>query len=697
MTAKLPVQNDQNDPGAIRGVVDKIVHAIGQEDDLCANTNVDLKLAQQLKAQARDEAILAVLNDTLTEDERHSPYSMEDAREFVRGIRGEIQKYAKHIAGKEKMIIYSPKVIRVAMSLWLRSPAAYDELRDSGWIIHLPSRRTLEQVRHDTKVNEGQSILLYNRFRGNFGLRSEEKNGHISCDEMKFDENVMWHTSTHEASGFSGDFMDLDSVVRGVLSGQNEKEPAVQVNLWKYRSTDNTTLDCEFFYSGGNLNNADIRKQFLHVVTCLELINCRVFGFSSDGNSVNVTAMKMLSESASGIPEDMEWLDEHYISMVHPLDPTRRIYFWLCTTHQIKSMRNQLWTSREKGKRNFHSADDCPFGWDGLWEQYNRDQFRGAKNSLLVKAALLLDGWAKMNVHYAKVPFASQTLDDALQHICSEAEFPVPVSEASMYENDFNCYRPALIHGSGPLLGIQSARLAKVKAAIIAKKGELGNRFTAVMSRVALLEYQTVIHDIFNEVLMNKDLHLTKRNIAGFKAYLKLRMRYFRRWLEAMVQRPDKKARLTFLSMQTWTNLRFAVCGFIGYAEYILTTSNDESLFVPTLYSNTSFLEATFSHVRSLGGRDAGTFATRIASRSVRAAFRAIDGSSSYSRNEHLDEEEDNDGRFEGGILKELNKETSEQKHLWVNTFSGKVAATVKILPADDTLDARLTARSLKA
>ena len=59
----------------------------------------------------------------------------------------------------------------------------------------------------------------------------------------------MWHMGTHEASGFSGDFMDLDSVVRGVLSSQNDKEPMVQVNLFNYRSTDNTTLDCEFFYN----------------------------------------------------------------------------------------------------------------------------------------------------------------------------------------------------------------------------------------------------------------------------------------------------------------------------------------------------------------------------------------------------------------------------------------------------------------
>jgi hypothetical protein len=99
---------------------------------------------------------------------------------------------------------------------------------------------------------------------------------------------------------------------------------------------DNTQTDCEFFYNGGELSNADVRKQFLHVVVCLELIGCKVSGFCTDGNSPNVTAMKVLSESRIPIPYDLDWLDEHYVSMVHPLDTTnRRIYFWLCSTHEI--------------------------------------------------------------------------------------------------------------------------------------------------------------------------------------------------------------------------------------------------------------------------------------------------------------------------------------------------------------------------
>lgn len=65
---------------------------------------------------------------------------------------------------------------------------------------------------------------------------------------------------------------------------------------------------------------------------------------------------------------------------------------------------------------------------------------------------------------------------------------------------------------------------------------------------------------------------------------------------------------LTFMSKTTWVNLQLCVCGFISYSEYIV--NKYESVYVLMLFSNTSFIEATFAHIRSLGGRDAATFKT---------------------------------------------------------------------------------------
>jgi hypothetical protein len=56
------------------------------------------------KQQARDEIVMFLLNDALEDEEKGSPYNIEEARMFSIGIREEIDKYTKWIAGKDKQI-----------------------------------------------------------------------------------------------------------------------------------------------------------------------------------------------------------------------------------------------------------------------------------------------------------------------------------------------------------------------------------------------------------------------------------------------------------------------------------------------------------------------------------------------------------------------------------------------------------------
>jgi hypothetical protein len=58
------------------------------------------------------------------------------------------------LAGNDKIIWYFPKVIQIAMCLWMRSPTAYKELRNSGWIINFPHSSRLKALRQETKVQD---------------------------------------------------------------------------------------------------------------------------------------------------------------------------------------------------------------------------------------------------------------------------------------------------------------------------------------------------------------------------------------------------------------------------------------------------------------------------------------------------------------------------------------------------------------
>jgi hypothetical protein len=68
-------------------------------DDEKGTPNVKKK-----KQQARDEIVMFLLNDALEDEEKGSPYNIEEARMFSVGIREEIDKYTKRIAGKDKQI-----------------------------------------------------------------------------------------------------------------------------------------------------------------------------------------------------------------------------------------------------------------------------------------------------------------------------------------------------------------------------------------------------------------------------------------------------------------------------------------------------------------------------------------------------------------------------------------------------------------
>jgi hypothetical protein len=144
---------------------------------------------------------------------------------------------------------------------------------------------------------------------------------------------------------------------------------------------------------------------------------------------------------------------------------------------------------------------------------------------------------------------------------------------------------------------------------ILQKRNLLKNGFAGIMSKVALLEFQTTVHELFVEVLMNRGMHFCRDNIVEVKRHLRMKMAYFKEWYDTASQRMEKNSDLTFLSTQTWVNLWFTICGFVGFTECILqTTSFNDIQYIPMLLSNTSNIECTFSHLHSIGGQDARTY-----------------------------------------------------------------------------------------
>ena len=85
---------------------------------------------------------------------------------------------------------------------------------------------------------------------------------------------------------------------------------------------------------------------------------------------------------------------------------------WLCSTHNLKSNRNQL----NAKSRTFMDKDDTPFGFQPIIDAHDRDNKRSSKLTKLTIAAAIPDLWNKMNVSAAKVPFTYETVTEMFCH-----------------------------------------------------------------------------------------------------------------------------------------------------------------------------------------------------------------------------------------------------------------------------------------
>lgn len=111
-------------------------------------------------------------------------------------------------------------------------------------------------------------------------------------------------------------------------------------------------------------------------------------GFVMDANLLNVAAMQMMSEYGDKPNYNLRGLTDTQISVRNPCFPNQQMYFFLCSTHQLKNTRNALQSSRKRGKRNFVSTTGHNFGWEYIKQQWECDKNRQTQLSSLSETAI---------------------------------------------------------------------------------------------------------------------------------------------------------------------------------------------------------------------------------------------------------------------------------------------------------------------
>ena len=247
--------------------------------------------------------------------------------------------------------------------------------------------------------------------------------------------------------------------------------------------------------------------QFTEVVMQCEKVGMRVLGMTCDAGSNNSRLLRKL-RGDSALP-DSSWLLVEYVRTKNPFKRKniillpRYIYLFHCTTHGLKAVRNQLFTSWGEGKNALLNVDEDMIAKKVIEECYERELDRGTRGNApqtrVNGATVNPDGWSKMNISSAVQPTKTKTFIEILTHLYKELEV------------DIKDQITAASYKVGGQVNGYFAALADHFKLILTQKPDLAK--PELKNTIASFEWLSHVHEIFNATLMNTSTLIDRSNI----------------------------------------------------------------------------------------------------------------------------------------------------------------------------------------
>jgi hypothetical protein len=530
-----------------------------------------------------------------------------DIEDFVDHVVDEISNFGKAVVeGQKTQVRFLPRMLRLAMSLWMRSKSGYDDLREQSVAI-MPSASLLKKIQQGMRVNEGHCAKIYGWFHDSYVSKCDKVvHGHLMCDEMKLKSDIYWNCSNHAMVGLAAsrdgvdkllvedELMALFSDVFASSSDANDTKdlptkaklnehynrqellsykPATYVNLWRLRTTTNVTQSCEFFFNTGSLSGDELLRQFMRVAGHYEMIGVQILGLLCDAAGQNARLFHLLRGGATvGLTGYPTFKDTTFSNHINP---ERAVGTFHCSTHNLKAIRNQLLRSHTGGARLF-AMNGVHFGWAEIELCNQRDLKRQARRTKLSKASVEIDAYSTMCVSYAKAPSAWETLIEQCDYIsdalhCEDDILDLPKKTA------FDMYKHIV-----PFLRLQMTPHTPYH----------------LQSALNTLEYTCVVGAIFNEFFLNSEVRVTLDNIEQSEKNMMELLGFFDKWYEEEPNEPTS-ARKSFISATTYKNMRTSIRGFFEYCR-VAFQRTDPPKYVLISHSNSSSIESVFALVRNM-------------------------------------------------------------------------------------------------
>ena len=243
------------------------------------------------------------------------------------------QQQKKLFSSSGKGVRYHPMIIRFCLSLAAKSPACYEELRNSKVLV-LPSQRRLKDYRNFIKPKRGFQEEVVEELKTQTNSYFDvHRYVVLLFDEMKIMANLVLDKVTGELIGFT-DLGDLELSYGALMKVD---EIATHALAFLIRGICTQLKFCLAHFATTGVTAAQLMPLFWEAVCILETTcNLWVIGVTSDGASPNRRFYRLHK------PIDGDAAHDVCYRTVNLYAPHRFVYFFADAPHLVKTTRNCL-------------------------------------------------------------------------------------------------------------------------------------------------------------------------------------------------------------------------------------------------------------------------------------------------------------------------------------------------------------------
>ena len=322
---------------------------------------------------------------------------------------------------------FSVITLRIALAIFSRSKAAYEALK-SLEMISLPSVSSLKQYMRakgpmyermeEEKTKYAELCKL--KLAANMPVPLHE--GALIFDEVKVTANIYWNSKSNKFIGHALTHDDMSSLhdIYQELSEDDKTKKASYILQFLWRDVvANVDIIGPYYTSQEGLDHKFIMSCVMETMHLFYLYDFQIVLLICDGASANLKLLKLLCSGDCGVfhIKENEGIRRYEVPVkFRNIYTGGDVHVLVCPSHQLKNLIAALYSSRRVGKKNFQFGD-THFGWDAIFNLYNREKSRAERGEVrrvpdLLYSYVFRDKWTRLNVK------ASKTMQQ--DHVISE-------------------------------------------------------------------------------------------------------------------------------------------------------------------------------------------------------------------------------------------------------------------------------------